>query len=866
MNQTIWRYRTPSQTLEPPPCSPELIETAQGSRLLAQLLYQRGMTTPEAATAFLDMTHYTPTGGLDLPDMAEAVDRIQQAIEKNEHILVYGDFDVDGITGSSILVQALNHLNASVSYYIPDRAKEGHGLNTAALCRLVSARQVKLVITTDTGITNFNEVSLLKGLGVDTIVTDHHGLPENLPPSVANVNSMRLPEGHPLSLLSGAGMAYKLCEVLMERLGAPQAKIDALIELAAIGTVADLVPLRLENRYIVFRGLQIMQRRERPGLKALLEQAGMADDAQLTSETIGFAIGPRLNALGRLANATEAVELLTTEDTERARVLAAHLEQLNRQRKDLCEKIYLDAEKFMSATGGLDGRKAIVLASPDWHLGVIGIVASRLIEKYHVPTLMMVVDEAAGEVRCSARSIPGFDLHQNLSKVEKYFTKFGGHAGAAGFSMKLSELDAFKQAFYAVADQAVSEEAMLPLVHVDADLHMSQVNTRLVELIQTLAPFGQENPAPKFVLKDAKIGAQRGIGQDGTHLKLVLTGSNGKQTDQKPIEGIIWRHGTDKLNPSTPHQFVVVPELNTFNGNTKVQLVISDYKTTDTLIREQHKPTSVGHASKPSHSTNTPSSNPGLANGNGVTPTLPADSPENPVEAKMPNWIDHRQRENLESFVGQLMLPLQEGRSVVMYHEGRMPEIPFLDSNILMTRLDLRSAQELILWDLPPDFMVLQGMLETVNPKTVHLVGGKYQTVPVFQQAKDYLKVIFQMLRKEVNGATAPTPLEVAGFASRVAGTQAVVNQGLMLLETVGMIETSVADSQSGSLAVAVNPSPDPAKAQRMQEQLAFTMFQDGLKAVGDYRHWLLEAGVADIKARVYNGQTDPVRQPVGSL
>jgi single-stranded-DNA-specific exonuclease len=263
--------------------------------------------------------------------------------------------------------------------------------------------------------------------------------------------------------------------------------------------------------------VQVLNRWQRAGVVELLDQAGTKPDAgkplpKLTSETIGFVIGPRLNALGRLDNATQAVELLTTEDPEKARVIAAHLEHLNRKRQELCDKTAMEAETFLSRTGGLAGNRAIVLASPDWHLGVIGIVASRLIEKYHVPTFMMVIDEAKGEARCSARSIPGFNLHEAMVSLSDYFTHFGGHAGAGGFALKLDKLDAFKKALYELTLRTVTEEQMLPIVEVDAKVDWPQLNPHLMDLIGQLEPYGKDNPSPNSWWKMLTSGPNGKLG------------------------------------------------------------------------------------------------------------------------------------------------------------------------------------------------------------------------------------------------------------------------------------------------------------------------------------------------------------------
>ncbi len=849
---SIWQFRDNTHR-SGTPFPQEILDATEGSPLLAQLLANRGLRTPDAIRAFLNLQDYQPTSGWALPDMEPAVNRILKAIETQEPILIYGDFDVDGITGTSVLYETLKkHLKANVSFYIPDRATEGHGLNTAALVRLTSSRKLKLVITTDTGITNFSEVSLLNGLGVDTIVTDHHALPENLPPALANINSQRLltevDPNHPMGHLCGAGVAYKLCEILLEKsLPADEAQraAESLLDIVAVGTVVDMVPLVHENRWLVYRGLQVLNRRQRPGFNEILEQAGAKPDAPITSETLGFTIGPRLNALGRLERADQGVELITSQDPERIRVIAAHLEFLNRKRRDLCDQTYLEAEAHLQKSGGLDDKRAIILASPDWNPGIIGIVASRLIEKYHVPVFMMVVDESKAEVRCSARSIPGFHLHDELLALERYFLGFGGHAGAGGFALKLDRLEAFKRDLHQICRAKITEEQMRPVVEVDAKLVWSQVNPHLLTLIDKLAPFGMENPSPKFALENVTVAAQRFMGEDERHIKLVLANPNGhKGESNTPLEAIIWNFGRkERFDARTPYSFVVVPGLNSFNGTTKVQLIIEDYKTDQAarLSTETHS----SPAAEPVMTSVQPAKPAAIkpeVKDIGKPAPLQAESESQPSG---PQWIDHRGRESIDVFIGQLMLPLQDQRSVLIYHEGKKPDIPFLNEGLLKTRTQLSPAQELILWDLPPSAERFQALLKQVRPEVIHLVGGKYQSVPIYASEQNYLKLIVQILRRGPESQV----LEVPIFASQLATTEAVVTHGLMLLEKLNLLESSVAES--GNLQkLQVRLLPQNASSQEdITRRLEYAMFQQALKEVGKFRAWILKTPIATIKS-----------------
>ena len=872
--QNIWQFRGKSQEAGAS-FPPSVLEAADGSPLLARLLANRGLTEPEDIRAFLDLEAYTPTDAHELPDMALAVERLAKAIESREPILIYGDFDVDGITGTSVLYETLKkRLNANVSFYIPDRATEGHGLNTASLVRLTSSRQIKLVVTTDTGITNFSEVSLLNGLGVDTIITDHHALPENLPPAIANVNPQRLlaenPE-HPLGPLCGAGVAYKLCEVLLARFLPPvEAEVarEALLDIVAVGTVVDMVPLIRENRYLVYKGLQVLNRRKRLGLNEILAQANAPENAPINSETLGFTIGPRLNALGRLERADQGAELLTTDDPERARIIAAHLEFLNRKRRDLCDQTFLEADSHLQRQGGLGDNRAIILASPDWNPGIIGIVASRLIEKYHVPVFMMMVDESKSVVRCSARSIPGFHVHDELLALESYFLNFGGHGGAAGFSIKQERLDSFKRELYAICAQRITDDQMRPVIEVDTRLEWGQINPHLLTLIDKIAPFGMNNPSPRFVVENLQVAAQRSLGEDERHLKLVLTpGGKRKSSGEQntSIDGLMWNVGRGcRLEPGAEYGFVVNPGLNTFNGVTKVQLIIEDYraaKNDQTLIMENTDKTSItrGTASKP------PLIQQSRLNSTseiGTTALL-----ENPVAESDSTlqWLDHRSRDSVESFIGQLMLPLQDSRNVLVFHEGRKPEIPFLKESLLAGRFALRPADELILWDLPPSSLLFQQMLQTVQPQVIHIVGGKYQSVPLFQPERNYLTLMIRVLRQmqEESGQETIESLALSELAARLATTEAVVSNGLVLLQTLQMLEMCLLPKEEQPTELDETDTMPPirirllpgvgANTSNLAERLEFSLFQKAIAEAARFRGWLLKSPLATIKATFYS-------------
>jgi single-stranded-DNA-specific exonuclease RecJ len=850
---TQWHYRGGQANVELPP---ELIQAAGGSELLARLLWNRETRTAEQAQAFLrpplDQELADP---FDLPDMDLAVERIGQALRNDEVILIYGDFDVDGITGTAILMETLTHLGAKVSYYIPDRATEGHGLNATAVLRLASTRQCKLVITTDTGISNFNEISLLKGLGVDTIVTDHHELPEHLPPSVANVNSQRLEDpNHPMAVLCGAGVAYLLCQLLLaeHRPGDAEELTKALLDLVAVGIVADMVPLQRDNRVLVQRGLAVLHKRERLGLRCILEGANVAPETVPISETIGFTIGPRLNALGRLSNATEGVELLITKDEARARHLAATLEQLNRKRQDLCDKTFLEAEGYLQATGGIDGRKAIILASPDWNPGIIGIVASRLIEKYRLPTFLMVVEEGNNKARCSARSVPGFHLTENLETLSSYFLNFGGHAGAAGFSIPLDKLEAFKKDLWQLALEQVSDEDTQPILEVDCRLTFDQLTPGLLELIAPLAPFGMKNPAPLFVLENVKLATQRPLGDNGQHLKLMVqSGENRNSSGQKSakgygqgVEAFLWRCGPDtRFDLDLPYHMVVSVEKNTYDRGTPIRLVIKDMKAV-----------SVASGGNGSARIDTAPL---------LKPVSATAKPARPIPSDMA-WVDHRQRPNVDTYLAELLSEspgsgTDEGvASLLVYNEGRAPAIALLNPQQVANRLTVGPAKALVFWDLPPSAAVLAQVLAQVKPTTVHWVGAKYQTVPLQVPPPDFLKAIYTALHNWMNrdgqATASASALPVDLLASRFASVPTVILQGVSILGQMGFVKATLIEGEPTSLQLSPGSVvPQPQDWNRIPA-LEVHLFEQASHTVTRYRQHLLTASLDDIRDGLSKG------------
>lgn len=517
---------------------------------LHALLIQRGVSSAEEARDFLNPSAALLHDPLLLNDMRPAVRRIRQVLEKNEPICVYGDYDVDGVSASSLLSDYLRSLDAVVEVYLPSRHSEGYGLNEAAIRAI--AEQNRLLITVDCGITSVELIALAKSLGLSCIVTDHHQPAAELPDCPV-INPLL--NDYPFPYLCGAGVAFKLVQAL----GGVEAALQ-YVDIAALATVADVVPLRDENRVLVKLGLDRINRAPRPGIKALIDAAGLADKT-ITAGSIGFQLGPRLNAGGRLGSARRSFDLLLAPTEAVARPIADELEQENRARKDVEQQILADAERQLE---GFDfpAHRALVIAGSDWNHGVIGLAAGRLTEKYHYPTILLA--EKDGVLTGSCRSIPGVDIHAALTAVSHHLTKFGGHKQAAGLTLDADRLDAFRADLDAWLFENIPPVCYIPEEEYDLAVHFDQLSEAFVASLDALQPTGFGNPAPVLRTKPY-VYAKRTVGADGAHLKLEMSENSAH------VGGIFFRAGHMANSLPDTVDILYTPKLNTFRGRTSVQ-------------------------------------------------------------------------------------------------------------------------------------------------------------------------------------------------------------------------------------------------------------------------------------------------------
>jgi single-stranded-DNA-specific exonuclease len=553
--------------------APPTFRAANGhSQLMATLLYQRGMRDEASIGTFLSADY---RGGLHDPfllkGMVAAVDRIVAAVQEGEPIAVYGDFDTDGVTAVTLLMQAIGAMGGDIQPYIPHRVREGYGLNTEAIDALAS-EGVRLLITVDCGISNAAEVAYARERGVDVIVTDHHTPPEVLPEAVAVVNPKQPGCEYPFKHLVGVGIAYKLVQALARRgLTMPLRGRD-LLDVVALGTVADMGPLTGENRVLVKVGLGAVNETRRPGLRALITAAGL-QPGRIVSTDIGFGLAPRLNAAGRLDDAVRAYQLLLAEDEAVAATLAAELTQANRRRQELTKEVQQAARAQAAELGKLANR-IVLLDSAAYPAGIVGLVASRMVEELGRPVVLVERGEELS--RGSARSVSGFSIVNALASCAELLVRYGGHAAAAGFTVASEHLPLLEERLLAYADEHLPDSMLEPALEIDAEVPLNTLSWELQQELALLEPFGHSNPQPVLMSRNVRVAGAWAKGAEGQHLKLRLDDGLGGP----PFEAIAFRLGHLAEHLQRPRAIDVVYTLdrNDWNGSSSLQLNVKDFR------------------------------------------------------------------------------------------------------------------------------------------------------------------------------------------------------------------------------------------------------------------------------------------------
>jgi len=844
--------------------SPDLIAAAGGHPLVARLLAQRGLDTPQKAIPFLHPHEYHPAPPDTLLGVSEAAQLIHAAVRRGGKLLVWGDFDVDGQTSTALLVTALRTLagDAAVDFHVPNRFDEGHGIKPDKLAEKLEAAAaqgtpVELLVSCDTGIAEGPAVGLAKDRGLIVVITDHHDLSAEFqglavgmdglwgqPVSAVGRQSVRradaivnpkfLPPGDPLRTLPGVGVAYKLVQQLYALAGRGGEE-EELLDLVALGIVADVAEQVHDARYLLQRGLAKLRATRRAGLLALMN-ISRVDPAALTADTIGYQLGPRMNALGRLEDATVSVELLTTRDAIRAGQLAAKLERLNQERRLLTSQTTRAANEMIERDPSLLNYNALVLAHPNWHAGVVGIVASKLVEQYGKPAVLILnppgePDRPRPPARGSARSVPGVDIGAAIAACSALLIAHGGHPGAAGVTLLADNIDAFRRELSRQVETHRDENVQVGL-QIDAEVRLDDLSLLLAEELARLAPFGQGNPTPQFVTCGLEISDDRRIGREGTHRKLLVRGS-ASRGDAGEALPVLWFGGADAELPAGPIDLLYTLNINEYKGERTLQLMYVDSRPAQPLAA-----VAVAEA----------------------RPQL--------------RVVDLRRAENsaalCRALEEALASPLPAAGQAVWYAEGvRLDPLPPGVSYAPRWQVSAGSTAgskgALVLWSIPPSPDLLRWLLDAARPEEVYLCGrytADDNKGAVLRAVAGMCKYALnhpqvsgtQVSGTQVSGTRASVTqaqaqggqpvslLDINRMAARLGLTEAVVRQALLWLEARG--EIYLIEWQAGDTVriAAGDGKTQPLDMKQIEEEI-----DEMLAEIRAYRRFFQRAKAADL-------------------
>jgi len=668
-----------------------------GHPLIAETIFKRGIKTPDQIQSFLDPNFYTPSSAFEFQDMQKAVDILGQALTSGLPICVWGDFDVDGQTSTTLLVSALRQMKANVTFHIPVRAHESHGINLPVLKKLIAAG-AKLLLTCDTGITAHEAIDYARTKGLKVIVTDHHKLPDQLPHADAIINPNFFSNDHPLAALPGVGVAYKFIEALNEVQGT-NLDTDQYLDLVALGIVADVALLQGDNRYLLQKGLKHLQNSNRLGLLKLIGKAGVKQE-NIDEELIGFQIAPRLNAIGRLSDANPIVELLLTSDEGRAEIIATQTEGLNQRRKLLTRQVLQAALKQLENDPEIRRSPMIILYHPQWPAGIIGPVASRLVERYNKPAILLTGEDDS--VHGSARSIEGLDITNIIASQSSLLSNYGGHAMAAGLSLPIKNLPAFRRAAGHAVTEQLQQTDQESSLEISANLDLSDISLPFIEDIKRLAPFGPGNPPLNFLATNLVIESDRKVGRNQEHRQVLVA------NEQGITQKVIWWNAGDEPLPTGKFDLAYHLTTNDYRGQRQVSLVWID-----------------SHALKA-------------------------------VEVKQVaiKLIDHRQDLQPEQVLKKI---LNDTPQAMVWAENQPPR-----NQTCCDRTKLSGADVLIIWNIPPAQKVLSNIIETVKPKEIHFFARPFDAATL----QDFLKILAGLVKFAVNQRSGKTNLSQLASAT----------------------------------------------------------------------------------------------------
>lgn len=713
--------------------------------LIEKLLAARGVTGEKDIEEFLNPLQTKLSNPNVFCDMPKCVERLAKAIDNNEKIVIYGDFDADGVTSTSLLYRTLTHLGADVNYFIPDREKEGHGLNSKALVKLMTSVKPKIIITVDCGISNVEEVSFLNSFKIDVIITDHHEAPEELPQAYAIINpkapnaldeNLSTKEITSLTSLAGVGVAFKVSQALLAHYEKSEFVMD-ILPYAAVGTVADIVPLVGENRHIVMKGLDLIAQGRHHGIKRLLESAGYSVSNGVTSEQIAFGVAPRINASGRLDTVENALKVMLSDNPQEIEMAVISLNEFNKIRQNLCQETFLQADEMVKREGNRN--PAIILFNPEWKAGIIGIVASKLVEKYYKPTFLMTYYEPEKQIRCSARSVEGVHLFDAINSIGDLLDGYGGHAMAAGlsFSPEKTPFKQVKENLNRVIKEMTNGKDIKPFINIDLEVTPEDVTVDLVEQISRLEPFGASNPSPIFVLRNLKLKQKRLMGENKDHLRLTVNAGTNE------FNVIRWGEGDISLVNGDTLDAAFHPQINEYQGNISVQLIADDI-----------------------HS-----------------PYLKEEETE--AEQAKFKIYDHRQKTDILPQVNDYVKNSKQ--NILVFAESKAIRDKLKPYEALNERCagrnNLQTCDAVMFFDYPADRETFDRILEETSPKCLHLMNYE---IKYFDDA-EFMKTFAGMLKFAANNNGGR--VELLRCASHLGKSIKLIELMFELFEEAGFIK-----------------------------------------------------------------------------
>lgn len=822
-----------------------LLAACGGSEVLARVLVRRGLTTAAAVKSFLNEKEYTPTDARELPNCDKAVKRLVEAIEKGEKITVYGDYDVDGVTGTSVLLTVLQSLKANVDFYIPNRASEGYGLNLKAVSVLASKHRTKLIVTCDCGVSNFSEINLAKSLGVESLVLDHHTMPELLPPAVAVVHPKLLKEGHPLFNLPGVGVAYKVCQALLTHFNRAE-ESDLLLDYVTLGMIADLVPLVDENRYLVKIGLPSLVASQRPGIKALLAQVGGKEDTDL----VGFGLAPRINAVGRLADAKVAVELLTTDDAAKAEELAQQLQRDNGRRQELCEEIFREAEQKVIAECDLNVDKGIAIYNEGWHHGVVGIVASRLVERFQRPVFIGELDKEEGVVRGSARGVEQIDLYEVLKANEHLLARWGGHKMAAGFSIEADKAEAACRGIVAACNRLLAEKSLRARLEIDSLVEPKILDLDLVRELNAMAPFGMANRKPVLCMASQTVTSTRPLGKEAKHSRIMVKDA----VSGREFECVMWNTRGRVPQDGEAVDIAFNADINNFGGRERLQLILVDWRrhgqaveadqqveeTTSRANTPRFKSLSGAPASSASSSSSSSGSSTAASAGSSPAASAPGSvaSPTSEAAAAVRfNFKDLRSFVANPEVVKKARAKLAD--SLIVYGES-CPKVPGLE---FTDRTGVTKKDHLLLWQFPPTLKNFQDLIKESGATNIYLVGCEDDEL---EEASSFIKRLLGLVRYAVNQKEGQ--VEGDKLAAVMGAGKMSVALALTALKKVHWIDWF---SENGTIYLDLLGEP----ASRVEDTPEYKQLAQTLDQVKKFRQWCKESTIKELQLALIPNQ-----------